>query len=237
MAKVTLQYRRVGHSYEGTILYENGGVDVTAPFACEYQEMLQQLCTLLQSFAGDATVEIVLQRTDRAGLAPMLLDARTTQLLRTDPVAGIAALTYTRPSTPLGAAAKKSAQTTTYEPAPLRAGIDTLAQAFGALVYVRVRVGKAECPCCGFWIRNIPQVPEGGVSDVTALCTERCKNSFEFRVYGKWAAVNTAELLSIASADRFYLPREWNPRQSWISRQMLQEKYDTFLKEKEQAHG
>ena len=100
-----------------------------------------------------------------------------------------------------------------------------------------MRDGKAECPCCGFWIRDILQVPEGGVADLTAVCTERCKNSFELRVYGKWAAVNVAELLSIKSADRFYLPREWNHGKPWVSREDLQQKFDTFLKEKEQAHG
>ena len=231
---VTLEYRRVDHHYEGCFKY----LEVQESFSHEYAEMLKRLCNILEkNFPKEEDVDIVLQRTDRAGLTPVSLSNETVLLLRTNPVAGIAALTYTQPQTPLGAVAKKKAETTVFTPPPLRAGVDTLAQAFGPLVYVRVRDGKAECPCCGFWIRNILQVPDGGVADITVVCTERCKNSFELRAYSKWAAVSVAELLDIKSADRFYLPREWNYPQVWVSRTDLQTKYDMFTKEKEKAHG
>lgn len=236
--QIVLHYKRVEHHYEGRFEYTNPQWrEAVEPFSLEYREMLKRLCNILKEIEADASTKVTLQRIDCPGLLPVPLDEGTITLLRTDPVAGIAALTYEQPSTPLNAVAQKKAEGKAYIPAPLRAGVDTLAQAFGPLVYTRVREGKAECPCCGFWMRDVLQVPEGGVADITVVCTERCKTSFELRVYGKWAAVNVAYLLSIKSADRFYLPREWNHGKPWVSREDLQQKFDTFLKEKEQAHG
>jgi hypothetical protein len=234
MAKVALKYKRVGHSYTGSFQYTHtaGCFDADEAFMLEYEQMLQRLCDIMKEhFTESENVEIVLQRTDRAGLAPMTLDARTTQLLRTDPVAGIAALTYTQPSTPLGAVAKKKAESTLYEPAPLRAGIDTLAQAFGCDVYVRAKKDQLECPGCGIWV---PAQDAGSTAVVT--CTGRCKVQFVFEMHEQWAAVATVMLLR-TTLDRFYLPREWNFGRPWVSHEELQKKYDTFLKEKEQAHG
>ena len=230
---ITLEYKRVDHHYEGIFKY----IETQESFSLEYAEMLKRLCNILEkNFPKDEEVDVILQRTDRAGLQPAPLDPQTVSLLRTNPVAGIAALTYVPPQTPLGAVARAKAEVTARVPPPLRAGIDTLAHAFGSLVYARVRDGKIECPCCGFWIRNVPQVPDNGIGDFQGVCTERCKNSFELRVYSKWAAVSVAELLSIKSADRFYLPREWNAGQAWVSRETLQQKYDTFNKEQEKVH-
>jgi hypothetical protein len=235
MAKVTLQYKRVGHSYEGSFRYvhDNGRCDTHEEFACEYEAMLQRLSDIMvQHYQAEESIDVVLQRTDRAGLLPMTLDAQTTQLLRTDSVAGIAALTYTQPSTPLGAVAKKKAEKTVYEPASLRAGLDTLAQAFGANVYVRAKEGQLECPGCGIWV----PVPAGSLTSVVVTCAGRCKEQLVFSLYEQWAAVATVLLLR-TELPRFYLPREWNYGKPWVSRETLQQKYDTFLKEKEQAHG
>ena len=239
MTTVTLRYKRVDHQYDGYFQYVHGDrYDVHEAFLLEYSEMLKRLCNILEKYYPKTEeVSIILQRTDREGLTPVSLDPKTVDLLRNNPVAGIAALTYTYPQTPLGTVARKKAEATLRPPQSLRVGVETLAQAFGGSVYTRVRDGKAECPCCGFWIRDILQVPEGGAADITALCTERCKNSFELRVYGRWAAVSVAELLSIKSADRFYMPREWNNNQAWVSRADLQAKYDAFNAEKEKAHG
>lgn len=235
---VTLEYKRVQHHYEGLFRYADGQAEqMQQSFSMEYEEMLKRLCVILENTCeAEQEVDVVLQRTDRAGLTPVSLDKQVVNLLRTDPAAGVAALTYTPPETPLTAVTRKRAETTQYVPAPLRAGIETLAQAFGGLVYARVRDGKVECPCCGFWIRNVPQVPDGGMSDFIGVCAERCKMSLELRVYSRWAAISTSYLLGL-SADRFYLPREWNTGKPWISKADLQTKYDTFKKEKEKIHG
>ena len=235
---ITLKYRRVEHHYTGHFLYSVGDAVVQEEFTLEYREMLKRLCNILNQYCPkEALVVVTLQRTDRDGLLPVDLDATTVHLLRTDPVAGIAALTYEKPSAPLTAVARKKIEGAVYQPEPVRAGIDALAQAFGDEVYVRVRDGKVECPCCGFWIRDILQVPAGGMGDMDVSCTKSCHNRFRLRIFSDWASVPVAELLNATSADRFYLTREWANGQSWVSREMLRKRYNAYLREKAQAHG
>ncbi len=106
----------------------------------------------------------------------------------------------------------------------LRAGYDTLADAFGDNVYVRYRDdGCVECPCCGRWHARI----EG--EDLICRCHITVTPA---KLCGSWVELPTFDLVYGApGVARFYLPRAWNISGPWITREALAEKYRTFIKE------
>jgi hypothetical protein len=102
--------------------------------------------------------------------------------------------------------------TATVQPV-FRAGADTLADAFGEEVYLKVRDGRFEDPATGRW------VPLG----------------FEQKLVGEWVRVAITDLLGLP-ADRFFLPRRWNVSGPWITRAALLEKYEEYMKEIADVH-
>ena len=167
-----------------------------------------------------------IMRTDRPGLLPYVLDAETTRLLREDPVVVIQSMNY--PAQPVGKPPPED--TTPLEVSPIRTGHDTLAEAFGEKVYLRVRGGAVECPGCGYW---------GVLQGTSFRCEKKCRLSgedylFLFEVSKCWASVDVEALLASGLA-KFYLPRSWNEGRSWVRREELCEKYAAYKAEKETA--
>ncbi len=131
---------------------------------------------------------------------------------------------------------------------PLRAGVDTLADAFGDEVAVRVRFGDggafdAECPGCGRWAGF-------GMKAETGTYLIRCENGCSNpKAHGtwvpvealaplsrkenpRWAKVKVETLLS-KKYKRYFLPRTWNTSGPWISHEDLQKKHEHYIKEKQ----
>jgi hypothetical protein len=238
---VHLEYCRDGDLSTGCIYLRDarGGVAERSEFTrIAFEDMLLRAARLLDSAAtpGEpgARARVVLRRTDRAGLLPYVLDAATVDLLRHDPLAAIASMTY-RTTAPL---VSPLAREVPPPGAPvLKAGTDVLADAFGDDIWVRVRGAELECPGCGLWgTFASPALAESRreVLKVVFACSKRCSVRVVAACHARWASVRVDELLLTAAA-RFYLPRAWNTDGPWITRQALSKTYQDYLTEKEQA--
>lgn len=239
--EVTLEYKRIGNtmSSAGRIISKDGGlVTEEGEFdSFPFRDMMKQLATVLANWPVEDVpdVKVVVQRTDRAGLAPYILDKETVDLLRTDPVAGIEVLAGT--SSP--AAIEHAVKADRAPPQPvLRAGTVTLADAFGDSVAFRVRGHELECPGCGFWgvftTPGLLTAPEraGGAFKTAFVCPKRCGGRFIVSCQREWGFVGVDYLLEKTDLDKFYFPRAWNGGRPWVSREDLQKKYDEYKKEK-----
>lgn len=163
-------------------------------------------------FLNNYTVDrVIIERTDRIGLQPIVLDNPTAEILKKDPALAIRLMNYNGPTV-----ADVSGKTVTRVPI-IRAGYDTVAEAFGDEVYCRMRGGLVECPGCGLW-SSARQPFE---------CKKRCglgTTKLEVRYTAEWAVFKVGDLLAL-SYSRYYLPRGWNPSASWISWKALKKMY------------
>lgn len=240
--KMVLEYKRDGAALtsSGRILSdENGLITEEGDFShLDFRAMLKRLVMALAVFPEDHALDVVLQRTDREGILPYKLDAATVQLLRTDPVAGIQAMEYHygSPSVTEQRAKEEREPTATR---PIRAGHATLADAFGDVVYFKVRGHELECPGCGFWGMYISpgllKDPEraGQVVKTAFVCPKKCHTRFIVTCQQEWGYVDVEYLLEKTKLEAFYLPRAWNEGRPWVSRESLQKKYNEFNAEKE----
>lgn len=216
---VELTYRRVGETYVGSIAGEEATWSSFAAMMTDAHRWL-----IARSNAG-----LLIQRTDRDGLLPVQLGDKELELLRTDPVAYIAAHTISHRTVDLshGKRSRLAEQERYVVPksAGLRAGHDTLAAAFGERVYVRLRAvedgHQLEHPLTGRWV---------------PLGTDKWVQRVDFEVVltssNGWVSFKVLDLLE-APAARYYLPREWNAYGGWISKDQLQEMYNQFIKERD----
>lgn len=243
MIEVTLAYRR-----EGSTMLSAGRVSVKQDDApahdevsfehLEYKRMMRELSYALRKLPDGVETKVIIQRTDRPGINPYVLDPASVSLLRTDPVAGLAAMSVESPS-PMQVLEniKKAAAPPTPLPT-LRVGNETLADAFGENVAFKVRAHELECPGCGFWgVYTTPRLlndPDraGQVFKTAFVCHKRCNQRFIVSCHKEWGFVGVEDLLKTPLA-AFYLPRGWNNRRPWVSRADLQQKYDDYKKEKD----
>jgi len=226
---VLLEYRREENSSTGCIVtqIEGSAVSIEKFERITFRDLLTRLARTLAKTAG--VPRVILRRTDCVNLFPYVLDRGTVELFRTDPVAAIHSMTFETPE----AVVVKKPQNTPVEPAPLRVGYDTLADAFGELVYVRTRATSIECPGCGMWGEvNVSRTGRG-----VFTCKRKCASNFRVTISltRLWAAVSVDALLDNEHMTRFFLPRSWNDGRSWISREELKTKYTAYTAEKEKA--
>lgn len=99
----------------------------------------------------------------------------------------------------------------------LRHGHDTLADAFGEEVYVSRRDGLVESPFTGRW------EPETGAHNLVA--------SVAVPGPPEWMILSV-ELLLRVDAERYWLPRRWNPGEGWVTKEDLSAMLNTYKKEK-----
>jgi hypothetical protein len=111
----------------------------------------------------------------------------------------------------------------------LRVGHDTIAEAFGDLVYCAVDPAshQIECPGCGRWAEASTQRL---ACEITG-CSIRIMGKLTGRA---WFVVGTDELLKLG-LERYYLPRSWNSSRGWISRDELLAMFENFKKERAQC--
>lgn len=243
MPDVVLEYKRVkGSLSTGSIYYRaDEKLELDSSFEdFEFSHMLKNFADMLRRYPDAGAIW---HRTDRPGLIPYRLEEGVVTLFREDPVAAIASMCPPQqaqsPSREIQRVREASPRIRMIA-ASVRAGYDTLADAFGGAVYAKMRartngVSYVECPCCGIWalIHQMTGDPK--------ICTSICMNG-RCQVFDKplpfiaendrWAGYPTSTLLATASR-RFYLPRSWNNGRSWVSWLELNAKYTEYEKEKE----
>ncbi len=216
MTEVVLTYKRAaGDLSTGWITVGGqGSSGVLLTFVdATFATMMTRFAEVLKAHP-DASA--IIRRNDRGGLQPFTLDQKTAELLRTDPVQAIRALSFEVPQ-PSPDRRKRLPSS------GLVVGHDTLADAFGEYLYTRYRGGKAECPGCGRWAPV--------VADVIGCA---CLPSLPVELAESWARCRTEVLLQLPHKS-FYFPRLWNNHRSWVTRVDLAEKFNQYKKEKEEA--
>lgn len=217
-----------------------------------YRKVLGMVSSMLQEYPDDP---VVFLRTDRSGLQPIQLGEATRVLLRDDPVQAIRSMDVQGAPSVQG-----DEQPVVLPPGPvLRAGFDTLADAFGERVFLRMQKGRIEDPLTGQW-RQLAFGPKIGwrirgknndsaswmpiqLEDVPALyvsgdaeegeLAERMQSWSASLAACRWASLAVEDLLQVR-AQRFFLPRRWNQEQ-WIDREALQRRLDRYLKERSES--
>jgi hypothetical protein len=217
MDNVLLTYCRTGLTY-------TGDVDGEAFNGESFAEMMLRVHRRLLE---KPTAGVTMHWTGRAGTLPSQLEPALLQLLREDPDEYIRSNSVAHRVVNLRAA--RNAKAATQHALPrggLRAGHDTLADAFGEDVYLRLRTDKVEHPADGRW------VPLSEFITWLGGCVVR-------QVHGKdsgrsWAIVPLQALLQTDTV-LFYIPREWNTYGSWITKAQLMELYKKFTEDKSQC--
>lgn len=158
---------------------------------------------------------ILIERTDRQGLQPIVLDKPTKEILKADPALAIKLLTYDNRGTSSGRVVHKQEA-----PPPMRSGYDSLAEAIGEEVYCRIHKGLVECPGCGMW--------SSAIHPCFFTCRKKCLIANVPVLYTEqWARFKTVDLLQLM-LPRLYIPRDWNPHKPWISKSDLEKMYLTW---------
>ncbi len=219
---IELVYGRDGETYHGVLSVETPPEIVVQEKSRRFEgytfpRMMSGLAGLIR--AHDECV-VTLARLE-VPESEYVMDAGTVDMLRTDPAAAISSMSHESRVVYVRDPGKQPAP----PPRLLRAGHDTLAEAFGDHVYCIVNQrGQFECLGCGRWSTVTP----------TSMVCSNC----ELRMYGttcggsKWFRVRTADVLGKAHA-RYYLPRIWNPSGGWIKHDDLSMLFLSFTEERD----
>lgn len=119
----------------------------------------------------------------------------------------------------------------------LAVGHTSFAGAFGDRLYCRARkkdkyYDELECPFCGRWavvgyyVGNLEYIDHDCPNGDQLECAKANED---------WYTVSTKELLSMHAPrpERFFFPRAWNSNKPWISYEDLEQKFEAYLKEKQ----
>lgn len=177
-----------------------------------FKKLLIEASNRLNKDTSVDVAKVIIERTDRPGLRPVIMDHPTQEILKTDPVIAIRLLSYE------GSAVRGDARTRT-SPPPMRSGYDTLSESIGEEVYCRQNKGMVECPGCGMWstVHTSPFTckKKRDVLGVDVVFTET------------WAKFKVADLLRLG-LPRYFIPREFNATRPWITWEALNALYETW---------
>lgn len=226
MPSITLEYKRVGHSYKGRILHD--AIPCLDIEDASFKELMVAVCSKMKA---DTSARVFLKRVERPGLRPVEIAGAEYEELLSDPEAFADArstehrVVHTRDGVSVADTVKLT----------VRAGVDTLADAFGGVVYCRMRRGGGvECPCCGRWGVARSDRNMNGFFRCKACSAEIIGKAYPTKD-GGWWGIDIRVLLQDTTSKMFYLPRAWNTSGPWISREDLERKYEQYLKEKDNA--
>jgi len=207
---VVLSYRRAGTLYQGNLDGQ--------PFSeKDFAAMMSLVHLRLLEFPESG---LTFQRTDREGLLPIKITDDLVRLLREDPAQYIRMHSVAPVRIDLtGRTSALAARARTVLPktSGIRAGYDTIADAFGEVVYARFRNCNVESPESGRWV-------------ILGEVEKWLGQSVNAETPG-WVSFKVADLLATTSL-RFYLPREWNPYHGWITKEQLAKLLEQFLEER-----
>ena len=227
---VELTYKRVGEAYDGTI--GSSGVEPSLLF--EGWGFARMMTEVYKFLVATPEAGLLIKRTDREGLLPAQLEPQLLHLLRTDPVSYIKANTVPDRMLDLRGAQRTSKLAASEGHAVpkttgLRHGFDTLADAFGEMVYTKARPSRPGQPQ---WLFEHPAT--GRWADLSTIEHWLGSHDTEVRPTGNssgWLLIKVKLLLN-TNAERFYYPREWNDFGSWITKEQLKMKLEQFRKDK-----
>lgn len=255
MSRIALEHRREGHAYTGRLVYVDGGaMDVLSEFS-DFS-----FARMMARFSGEALArpyaELAMVRTERSDFEPIVLDEATSKKLREDPAVVIKAMTVAfNASDRIEKQLKKSVEdkvgVTDKVNLHLRAGHDTLADAFGDFVYLRLHPHekdgmRGECPYTGKWLGFGARADDPAQMLLKTGRQNAHADWLPVEIVGgsetenpKWVRVKTDVLLfehdprSVGQDNKFFIPRKWNKTSPWISHGALTQMYEEYKKEKE----
>lgn len=257
MGKLTLEHRREGHAYDGRIVWDDEPDDPSKMVYTVEKELdtfkQWSFPRMMARFAREAITrpeaELIMLRTEREDLKPFLLDAGTSRRLREDPASVIASMSVDhRVVERAKVQLEDNVKVEDSVKLQLRAGHDTLADAFGDFVYLKLRPHKTdgmqgECPFTGTWVGF------GAHADNTSqflLKTGRQNAHADWlpiELVGgsktenpKWVRVKTEVLLRHVIKGQFFIPRKWNKTSPWITHGELERMYEEYKKESQDVH-
>jgi len=248
-ANVMLEYGREGTAYHAMLWVE---VEPNKGYALK--ERLEgvtfaQLMTRLAREAreqrewGHDVEHVELQRLELEGSVYAMAPSEIAQLIE-DPAAAIRSMREPDRTVVVRDLKKPTTSKEREQVHPrLRAGHDTLADAFGRYIYFRLRSGRIECPYDGRWKEYTTLVSDGTPSVFyEGPVTEKYRSLwFSPRIVNEiWARTFTETLLDVGEKkglSRYYLPRQWNESGPWISHEDLQVKYEAYCKERDHVGG
>ena len=253
MHKLTLNHQRDGHAYNGNINldYEDGGVELSKKLDTFHQFSFARMMARFASAAMDSPdAELIMQRTEREDLEPILLDESTSKTLREDPASVIASMSVDHRTVERAKVALEATVKTQDDvKLQLRAGHDTMADAFGDYIYLKLRPHdkdgmQGECPFSGKWAGFGANANNTSQFLLKTGRQNAHKDWVPVELVGgsktenpKWVRVKTEELLSHTMSgehpDKFFIPRKWNKTSPWIDREELETMYIKYKKEKE----
>lgn len=217
---VLLEYRRENDAYTfaGSITIK--GQHEEAFQGASFVDMLERAGAVLRQYLG---YRLILKRGEAP--YPMALPENIEELLRDDTAEAIRRLTIPPQRIEIRDRPTRGKKDTLL--GELRHGFDTLADALGDELYLRLQVRRdgswAEDPASGRWLPV----------SADQLCGNlRIVEVSPYR--GAWCTARTSDVLALGLG-RYYLPRRWNPSRGWISHTALVEMYETYQKEKADA--
>ncbi len=252
MDRILLAYERKGHTFDG---YFDFTVDDEARESENCRDTFQDvpfrliMNTLIKEVRDDPDAKVLFMRLEQQPIPIAVeLDPHLVDLIHKDPVMFLRHMDPFEGGSQrvqIGRMNLRKDSVKNVAPQPIPAGYDTLADAFGDFVYVRLKGSKTESVWDGRWyewhhLPSYPDIPDGFISipDDLYKAPGCCKLTQDpFFVNEMWAKYSTKELLMVAERrkqDRLFLPRAWNKPGPWVRTEDLRKKYETFLKEKEQ---
>lgn len=218
-----LRYRRVeiggGESaYSGELFArtDDGALPWEALDAFDKQHFRRLLTAVARHLRAKDYERVVLERIDRQGLQPFVLDNPMTELLRADPAAALQILAADNP--PIRIDLRKKA------PPPIVSGYDTVAETLGEHLYCSVQLGRMECPVCGRWSAATSPfccADMCGLLPMAVIFTER------------WGKVAVSDLLDLHKV-RYFIPRGFNTHRPWMSWEALHSLHMDWIRHRDQ---
>lgn len=224
LTDILLKYKRVGEAYDG-IFFVNGVVSYAFK-GLTFSAKMRYLHNFLVELPNDTVVKLA--RSESPNMLPIFMEQNMVDLLRTDPAAYIQAHTIPHRTIDL----RKNDRTSKLAekhvvPAPtVRAGHDTLAAALGDVVYLNYRNHRVENPFTGRWC-TLAELEKTNDVEVLELIAQEGLG---------WVTVHMEQLLKLdGNTNGYYLPREWNERGPWISKQALCLKYKQYKEDRDKC--
>jgi hypothetical protein len=219
VARLILAYQRIRNGYNGRLLHTHVGTPLCTFMQADFAHLIEETALALKRHTE--VTSVAFERTERAGIPIYVLTDEELDELRENPKA------FAEKRSPEAIRVVVRDATVPSKKFVVRAGYDTLADAFGDDVYIRRVEDKVECPCCGRWAAATTTSLLCSCMQVTSLPLSQCLD--------RWAVAPLEHLL-IQRRERYYLPRAWNTSGPWISHKDLTQKLLDYRNEKENAH-
>jgi len=225
---LVLHYQRNGLFYDGYVKTPDTE-DSRVPFEqYDFSQMMMMVHALLLDYHK---LGLTIRRGENQSLMPIQLAPDMVELLRVDPARYIKMHSIPPRTVDLRSKEKQRVSALVSneryvipKSTGLRAGLDTLAAAFGETIYLRMRNTFIEHPGTGRWSKLKEIERYIGTANWELLVTDDTKHA-------GWVTVPLKDLLA-TTTNKFYLPREWNTHGGWITREQLNELHAQFVEEK-----